>query len=343
MNRLLLQITYRCTSRCRHCIYCSNDKVGGALTAGDVERIIHQTRPRECVVFTGGEASLLPDVVISGIKVATSLGIESWLNSNGSWGKDPGFAKEYSEALVTHGLARANISVDALHQEFVPVDSVLNAIRALQAAGVKKIKALVTFVNRNQGLLFDQRTEELLTILNSEPGVITDIRPTVSFVGRSIVELQDHAPQLSLDAAMSSSCGEEDDTGAIHDLTDCSYYDVGAEGKVFICAGFAFPGSLLNMAFSDIINKENMLRHPLIAAFQESGVRGLLDAALAEGYRTKEYYTGKCHVCWDCRNFLRRRFPDILTPIHAYEPDLITSEKPNKSINMTENSCVLNR
>ncbi|MEI6297411.1 MAG: radical SAM protein [bacterium] len=134
MNRLLLQITYRCTSRCRHCIYCSNDKVGGALTAGDVERIIHQTRPRECVVFTGGEASLLPDVVISGIKVATSLGIESWLNSNGSWGKDPGFAKEYSEALVTHGLSRANISVDALHQEFIPVDSVLNAIRALHAA-----------------------------------------------------------------------------------------------------------------------------------------------------------------------------------------------------------------
>jgi hypothetical protein len=323
MNRLLLQVTYRCTSRCSHCIYCSNDKVGGALTAGDVERIIHQTRPRQCVIFTGGEASLVPDVVIAGIKVASSLGIESWLNSNGSWGKDPVFAKEYAEALVAHGLARANISVDALHQEFVPVDSVLNAIRALHAAGVKTIKALVTFINRKQGLLLDQRTEELLTMLNSEPGVIPDIRPTVGFSGRAIFALQSHAPQLSLDAAMSGSCGEEDDTGAIHDLTDCSYYDVGAEGKVFICQGFAYPGSLLNMAFSDIINKENMLRHPLIAAFQENGVKGLLDAALAEGYRAKEYYTGKCHVCWDCRNFLRQRFPDILTPIHAYEPDLI--------------------
>ena len=320
MNRLVLQVTYQCTSRCSHCIYCSSNKSSGTLTAGEVERIIRQTHPRECVIFTGGEASLVPDVVISGIKVARSLGIESWLNSNGFWGKDPGFATEFAQALVAHGLARANISVDALHQEFIPVGLALTAIRALRTAGVKRIKALVTFVNRKQGNLIDQQTEELLKILNSEPGVTTDIRPEVSFIGRAIFKLQSHTPQLSLDAAMNDPCECEDKTCSVHDLTDCSFYDVGAEGKVFICAGFAYPGSLRNMEFTDIVNKENMLRHPLIAAFQARGVRGLLDAASAEGYSTKEYYTSKCHVCWDCRNFLRQRFPDILTPPHAYEP-----------------------
>ncbi|OPY00130.1 MAG: FO synthase subunit 1 [Syntrophorhabdus sp. PtaB.Bin006] len=70
MKRLELKVTYKCTDHCRHCIYCSTDRQGTFLTTSDVERIIRQTRPTGCVLFTGGEASLAPEVVVHGMGFA---------------------------------------------------------------------------------------------------------------------------------------------------------------------------------------------------------------------------------------------------------------------------------
>lgn len=61
---------------------------GAFLTPRDIGRFINQTCPAEYALFTGGEALLEPELVVHGIGVAESLGIESWLLSNCSWGKD---------------------------------------------------------------------------------------------------------------------------------------------------------------------------------------------------------------------------------------------------------------
>ncbi len=310
MNRLLLQVTYRCTSCCRHCMYCATNRDGALLTAGDVERIIAQARPSECVLFTGGEASLAPEVVLHGMRVAKAFGIDSWLASNGSWGKNPDFAVKFAHDMVASGLTRANISVDALHQEFVPFDSVLSALRALQDAGVRTIKVAVTFVDRQKGFPVDRRTEGLLSVLNRQSRLILDIRPRVSFMGRAISGLRTYAPRMTPDEALRDSGPE--------DIVTPSYYTVGAEGKVSICPGFAYPGDLHAMEFKDIICEENILGNELVAAFHVKGVRGLFDYAMMRGYSPLKYYCGGCHLCLHVRDFLRPDFPDIFTPAHAY-------------------------
>lgn len=54
--------------------------------------------------ITGGEASLAPDVVIHAVKVAMSLGIDTWLVSNEFWGKDGAFAEAFAQDLAANGL-----------------------------------------------------------------------------------------------------------------------------------------------------------------------------------------------------------------------------------------------
>jgi len=320
MNRLFLQVTYKCTSQCQHCFYCSGPKCETVLSSEAVERIIEQTRPSEYVLFTGGEPSLAPDVVLRGLAVAKSLGIASWFCSNGSWGRDRRYADEFASAMTANGLVRALISVDALHQEFIPFDSVVNAIGALRTAGIKTIKVLVTFVDRRKHLPIDQRTEELVKLLNSEPGVT--INPEVSFVGRAIYALNTYAPKLTVDAALDDHCEKENASGMINDLSTCSSSfstTIGAEGKVFICpSGFAYPGDLNSMSFADIVSKENIWGNKLMSNFQSRGVRGLFDYAIGQGYIALESYANKHHLCWHVRDFLRPKFPDILTPTHAY-------------------------
>ena len=85
MNRLELKVTYRCSSKCKHCIYCSDEREMATLSPTDVKRIIKESQPKECVIFTGGEASLQSDTVLNGIEYAKSIGVDNWLVSNGSW------------------------------------------------------------------------------------------------------------------------------------------------------------------------------------------------------------------------------------------------------------------
>lgn len=154
--------------------------------------------------------------------------------------------------MVSSGLARALISIDALHQEFVPFKYVLCALRALRDAGVETMKALITFVDRQKGLPVDQETERLLSILHSEPGIIPDIRPQASFIGRAISALNPYAPQMSVDEAPNASKNCE---SVSENLSASSFYTVGPENKVLVCPGFAYPGDLHSMEFKDIMPK----------------------------------------------------------------------------------------
>lgn len=70
LKRIELKVTHKCTARCRHCIYCSTDRQETFLTASNAERIIRQTCPTECVLFTSGEASLVPELVVHGMGFA---------------------------------------------------------------------------------------------------------------------------------------------------------------------------------------------------------------------------------------------------------------------------------
>jgi hypothetical protein len=331
MKRLLLQVTYQCTSRCAHCLYYSTDQSRQAISRECLERVIDQTRPSEAVLFTGGEASIEPDLVLHGMAYANQLGIDSWLVTNGSWGKDADFARRFAAQMVASGLTRVNCSVDAFHQAHIPFAWVTTALTVCQDAGVKTIKAMVTFINRGSGIAQDDQTEALLRQLSQMGGVALDIRPRVGFAGRAVSALRAYAPTRPwADVLLDEPCD--------HNMLESSYYTVGPEGKVFICSGFAFPGSVQTTAFRDIVCQVNVDRTPIVRAFQQGGIRGLCELAMRHGYRPREFYCSGCHLCLEARRHLRSVYPECLVPEHAYGESADTARngratqaKPDKS------------
>jgi pyruvate-formate lyase-activating enzyme len=67
-------------------MYCCSSETCFRPNCRDIESFIKNVNPAEYVVFTGGEATLEPDLLIHGIEITRSVGIKSWLISNGSWG-----------------------------------------------------------------------------------------------------------------------------------------------------------------------------------------------------------------------------------------------------------------
>lgn len=133
--------TYRCTAACVQCCFESSPTVKGRLSRDEMIAALHDAKRSfpslSVVVFTGGEATLLKDDLISVIAESTSLGLRTRMVSNGSWAKTRSSAKRWAEKLSTAGLKELNISSGKDHQEWVPHSSVVNAAEAGLNAGFR--------------------------------------------------------------------------------------------------------------------------------------------------------------------------------------------------------------
>ncbi|XHR28333.1 MAG: radical SAM protein [Chthoniobacteraceae bacterium] len=316
MKRLLLRITDACTSRCRHCLHSCAPGRKGVMSPAAISRCIRQARPQEYVIVTGGEASLFPSLVTHALREAAELGIPSWLNTNGFWGCDATVAARYARSLKREGLAVAAFSIDGLHQEFVPIGHVLCALRACRDAGIPRVEAMVTFVDRSRtDIPVDNRTREGLAELEREPGIRVCVRDSISFIGRACASLAEYAPVLSAEAALGSTgegyCSIQDERGATKDFCAETFFLVNPNNTVDLC-NVSFPGNLTEKPFAEIVCEENLLSHPLLAAIQSEGLAGLYRMACEHGYVPRGRYTSRCDLCQSAQRWLKHTFPDVI-------------------------------
>lgn len=125
--------TYKCNARCDFC-ECGPD-VQDSLNGDDLIRYIDEAVALGTVcqvVFSGGEPTLLGDDLLKAIAHAKSLGLLTRVVSNGQWGRSPDEALQYLDRLITSGLTEINISIDDLHQRWIPLDWAKNAFIACQ-------------------------------------------------------------------------------------------------------------------------------------------------------------------------------------------------------------------
>ena len=120
-------ITYDCTGKCKHCSNGERPCTGIHLekTAADVLYNLKKEYNISSVMTFGGEPLLYPDTVCAIHSAATQLGIEKrQLITNGFFSKDADAIKHVSEKLADCGINDILLSVDAFHQETIPVDVV---------------------------------------------------------------------------------------------------------------------------------------------------------------------------------------------------------------------------
>ncbi len=182
-----------CTGKCRHCSEGDHEGFSGHIDADQaakaIEEICAHYRIKTVMTF-GGEPLLYPDVVCTIQKTAFNLGIEKrQVITNGFFSESPEKIKDVVKDLKNSGVNELLLSVDAFHQEHIPLDSVLcfakNAVEAelpvfLQPAWLVSPKDVNLYNDRTREII---RRFEPLHIPQNEGNVIFPSGNALKYLG----------------------------------------------------------------------------------------------------------------------------------------------------------------
>ena len=121
-------MTYACTGRCKHCSEGDHTACGERIDpqiAADAVRKIAAKYDIKTVMTFGGEPLLYTDEVERIMETAKELNIpKRQVITNGYFSKDADKIREVAQRLGTCGVSDLLLSVDAFHQETIPLNAV---------------------------------------------------------------------------------------------------------------------------------------------------------------------------------------------------------------------------
>ena len=125
LNKIEFVVTYACTGRCKHCSEGDHTSFGERIDpqiAADAVRKIATEYDIKTVMTFGGEPLLYADAVYAIMKTATGLNIpKRQVITNGYFSKNTDRIREVAERLAACGVNDLLLSVDAFHQETIPL------------------------------------------------------------------------------------------------------------------------------------------------------------------------------------------------------------------------------
>ena len=128
LNKIEFVLTYACTGKCKHCSEGDHEPCGehiDASVAADAVRKIAAEYDIKTVMVFGGEPLLYPDAVQEILGVASELDIpRRQVITNGYFSKNAERVREVAERLAECGVNDLLLSVDAFHQETIPLETV---------------------------------------------------------------------------------------------------------------------------------------------------------------------------------------------------------------------------
>ena len=168
LNRIEVIETMACTGHCKHCSEGNHagftDHLEGRCVAKVIDAICRIYNIDSLMVF-GGEPLLYPEDVCEIFKAGEKAGIRRRdLITNGYFSKDEKRFQEVAEQLAESGLNRLLLSVDAFHQETIPVKPVMAFAKCVQNAGIKTELSPAWLVNQDDNNPYNIKTREILTL-----------------------------------------------------------------------------------------------------------------------------------------------------------------------------------
>ena len=128
LNKIEFVITNACTGKCKHCSEGEHDACGEHIDpqiASDAVRKIVSQYDIKTVMTFGGEPLLYPDSVSAIMSAAKELNIpKRQVITNGYFSRNIDTIRETAEKLCECGVNDLRLSVDAFHQETIPLDVV---------------------------------------------------------------------------------------------------------------------------------------------------------------------------------------------------------------------------
>ena len=170
LKKIEFVVTYACTGRCKHCSEGEHSPCGERIdprVGADAVRKISAEYPIETVMTFGGEPLLYPDAVYAIMSAATELNIKRrQLITNGYFCKSEAKTREVVGRLAECGVNDLLLSVDAFHQETIPLDAVKNFAREAKIHGIPIRLSPAWLVSADDNNPYNKRTREILAELN---------------------------------------------------------------------------------------------------------------------------------------------------------------------------------
>ena len=301
LRRLEFTLTTKCDSRCIHCqadLSPSRTSVMKVEDAHDYLAEATSVSKLESFMVFGGEPMLYPDRVIAIFEKALQLQIPRIdMITNGTWGKDEKQAEKLARRLKMAGLTNLDISVDAFHQQYIPIEYPRNAGLASSKARIDRVIWNATVVEsidaENE---YDKKTRQILKTL--EPTGIEPFIHKIFPAGRALKNLRQYFKQESLHGPC------EGDPILENPLTNPKSICIHPSGSVEAC-WFLSIGNAKQVPLGRLISNYDWQENPIIRRLVEEGPTGLLRLREAQDFRFEESeYVSKCHLCMEIRRAL---------------------------------------
>jgi len=166
LNRIEFLITLACTGRCKHCSEgehtSSGEYINGDIAVRAVNKVCANFNIKSLMTF-GGEALLHVNEVCKIHAAAQENGIpKRQLITNGFFHKSEGKIKSAVTMLAQSGVNAILLSVDAFHQETIPLEPVRYFAQEIKSAGISLRTNPAWLVGPEDKNPYNLRTVEIL-------------------------------------------------------------------------------------------------------------------------------------------------------------------------------------
>ena len=169
LNKIEFVVTYACTGCCKHCsegdhIY-RKEFIDPRMAAEAVKRIVSEYSIQTVMTF-GGEPLLHPEAVYAIMQMAKALNVpHRQVITNGYFSQDSIRIREVVQGLADSGVNDLLLSVDAFHQETIPIDIVKYFAAQAQECGIPIRLSPAWLVSATDDNPYNQITREILSYL----------------------------------------------------------------------------------------------------------------------------------------------------------------------------------
>jgi len=301
VNRIEFLVTHLCSGKCAHC-YAPKHREGfpkhiEESLAVDIVRKVSKKYDVESVMTFGGEPLLFPEIVCSIHKEATKSRIPSReVITNGYWSNNVIEIRRIARNLAECGVNDIHVSVDAFHQEQIPLHIVRKAVESILEEGIEDISWNPCWViSEDDDNTHNRTTKFILKELEDLPIRVSRgniLEPD----GPALVNLRQFLPQKR--KIPFGECGDMPYTEPLDCITSIS---VEPDGRIAVCNEF-YIGNASHTDILDILENYNPFEVPEMKAIVENGMKGLVDWAKKKGVKPDlTGYYSICHMCMDLR------------------------------------------
>lgn len=166
LKKIEFVVTMACTGKCKHCSEGDHDgfteHIDKTVAAEAVRKICSHYDISTVMTF-GGEPLLYPETVCEIHKTATSLGVaKRQVITNGFFSKKKDKIKTVAFRLADSGVNALLLSVDAFHQENIPLNTVMYFAECTVDAGIPIKLQPAWLVSAEDPNAYNEKTKEII-------------------------------------------------------------------------------------------------------------------------------------------------------------------------------------